>query len=116
MEVVKTNIRPEDVGRVMKEFDKKETAAKIVTPGIEMVPKDVIQAPKKIVEVPKKVEPKPKLKLKGIKAVTIDLSDIYVDVKFVGGGWKPLDIKLANAALIRAFKVMIRDAYRKGIK
>ena len=116
MEVVKTNIKPEDVGKVMKDFDKKATAPKVVSPGLDMVPKDVIQPPKKVVEVPKKIEPKPKVKLKGIKTVTIDLSDVNIDVKFIGEGWKASDIKLSNATLIRAFKIKIRDAYRKGNK
>jgi len=137
-EVVKTNIKPEDVSKVMKEYDKKATAPKVVNPGLEMVPKtnidDVIKAAQKkldpkasVPEAPKKgskskeVE---KLKekhpvppnVKIGKKVVIDMTSVNIDVKFVGKGWRPLDVKLANAAIIKAFKIKIRDEYRKGNK
>ena len=142
--VVKTNIDPKDVTKVMNEFDKKETAPKVVNPGLDMIPKtgieDAIAAAHKkldpkapivgepVVKEAEKVEEKgskskeiEKLKEKhaepkGPKSVTIDLTKVNISVKFVGKDWRPMDIKLANAALIRAFRVKIRDAYRKGTK
>lgn len=83
------------------------------------------------VKVPVKVEPKgskskavEKLKEKhkepeepkGPKKVTIDMTTLRTKVTFVGGEWKPLDIKIANIELIKAFRIKIRDEYRKGKK
>jgi hypothetical protein len=53
---------------------------------------------------------------KGPKKVTIDMTTLGTKVTFVGRGWKPLDIKIANTELIKAFRIKIRDEYRKGIK
>ena len=61
-------------------------------------------------------EPVEKEKPGGKKTVLIDMTTLRVKVTFVGGGWKPLDIKIANNELIKAFRIKIRDEYRKGIK
>ena len=50
------------------------------------------------------------------KLVVIDMSTLRTEVTFTGGGWKLLDIKLAYAAMVRAFRIKIRDEYRKEIK
>ena len=50
------------------------------------------------------------------KLVVIDMSTLRTEVTFTGEGWKLLDIKLAYAAMVRAFRIKIRDEYRKGIK
>ena len=59
-------------------------------------------------------EPVKEAKLRGPKKVTIDMTTLRVKVTFVGEGWKPLDIKIANNELIKAFRIKIRDEYRKG--
>lgn len=61
-------------------------------------------------------EPAKEEKPKGPKKVTIDMTTLKTKVTFVGKGWKPLDIKIANNELIKAFRIKIRDEYRKGIK
>ena len=50
------------------------------------------------------------------KTVTIDMSLPETKITFVGPGWIPMDIRRANIELVRAFKMKIRDEYRKGIK
>lgn len=59
--------------------------------------------------------PKKEEKPGAIKKVTIDMTTMRTQVTFVGTGWKPLDIKIANNELIKAFRIKIRDEYRKGI-
>jgi len=49
------------------------------------------------------------------KLVVIDMTTLLTEVTFTGEGWKILDIKLAYAAMVRAFRIKIRDEYRKGI-
>ena len=61
-------------------------------------------------EPPKKETPK------GPKKVTIDMTTLKTKVTFVGEGWRPLDIKIANNELIKAFRIKILKEYRKGIK
>ena len=56
MDVVKTDIKPEDVSKVMKEYDKKATAPKVVNPGLEDVPKTNINDA--IATAHKKLDPK----------------------------------------------------------
>ena len=122
MNVVKTNIKPEDVAKVMKEYDKKATAPKVVSPGLDTVPKTdigaIVKAKHKELEPKKEEKSKVKVPPKVIsgKKIVIDLSTVNIDVKFTGTEWRPMDIKMANAALIRAFKIKVRDEYRRGIK
>jgi len=61
---------------------------------------------------PKKEEEKPG----DVKKVTIDMTTLRTKVTFVGTGWIPLDIRIANDELIKAFRIKIRDEYRKEIK
>ena len=61
-------------------------------------------------------EPVKEEKPGGKKTVLIDMTTLRTKVTFTGKGWKPLDIKLANNELIKAFRIKIRDEYRKGIK
>ena len=104
------------------------TMADAINRAVEAVAPPV-EAP---VKVPIKVEPKgskskdvEKLKEKhkepvkeekpgGKKTILIDMSTLRTKVTFTGTGWKPLDIKLANAELIKAFRIKIRNEYRKG--
>jgi hypothetical protein len=136
-EVVKTNIKPEDVAKVMKEYDKKAqpggpppTLPKKSAGSLE----DAISAEHKKLDPKAPIVDKPKPEQKGSKSkevekikakhtepkgpktVLIDMTTINTDVTFTGSGWKALDIKLATAALIRAFRIKIRDEYRKGNK
>lgn len=53
-------------------------------------------------------------KPKGPKKVTIDMTTLKTKVTFVGEGWIPQDIKIANAELIRAFRRKVLEEYRKG--
>lgn len=84
-----------------------------VTPDpVEEVPKgSKSKAVKKLKEKHKEPE-----KPSQVKKVTIDMTTLKTKVTFVGKGWKPLDIKIANNELIKAFRIKIRDEYRKGIK
>lgn len=50
------------------------------------------------------------------KLIVIDMTNLRTEVTFTGEGWKILDIKLAYAAMVRGFRIKIRDEYRKGIK
>lgn len=61
-------------------------------------------------EPPKKEKPGEK------KTILVDMSTLRTKVTFTGEGWKPLDIKIANNEIIKAFRIKIRDEYRKGIK
>jgi len=63
-----------------------------------------------------KLAPKEEEKPGAVKKVTIDMTTLRTEVTFVGPGWKPLDIRIANDELIKAFRIKIRDEYRKGIK
>lgn len=71
---------------------------------------------KAVKKLKEKHAPKKEEKPKGPKKVIIDMTTLKVKVTFVGTGWIPQDIKMANAELIRAFRIKIRDEYRKGIK
>jgi len=70
----------------------------------------------KVVEKPKVVLKEPVRKDKVEKTVTINMSLPETKITFVGPGWIPMDIRRANIELVRAFKMKIRDEYRKGIK
>ena len=50
------------------------------------------------------------------KTVLIDMSLPETKITFTGPGWIPRDINRINLELVRAFKMKIRDEYRKGIK
>lgn len=136
MNVVKTDIKPEDVSKVMKEYDKKEVG-KVVAPDMEKLPvgslNDAVKAAQKKLDLRKgepvvakgsKSKAVEKLKEKHKepekpgepKKVVIDMTTPETKVTFTGKNWIPMDIKLANAALIRAFRIKIRDEYRKGNK
>jgi len=71
---------------------------------------------KAVERLKEKHAPEKKEKPKGPKKVTIDMTTLKTKVTFVGSGWKPLDIKIANNELIKAFRIKIRDEYRKGKK
>jgi len=63
-----------------------------------------------------KAEPPKKEKPSGKRTILIDMTALKTKVTFTGKGWKPLDIRLANDAMIRAFRIKVRDEYRKEIK
>ena len=50
------------------------------------------------------------------KTVFVDMSPTTPKVTFTGGLWSAMDIKLANKAVIHAFRKMLRELYRKEYK
>ena len=92
------------------------SVAPVATPPIVLPKEEPKGSKSKAVEKLKEKhkEPVKEAKPKGPKTVTIDMTTLRVKVTFVGGGWKPLDIKIANNELIKAFRIKIRDEYRKG--
>ena len=166
MEYVKTNIKPSEVKKVMKEvgYDKasptqhssiadqlaeanarpQKSMADAINKAMEKVVarKNDIPVPVPVIKITQK---KPDIKaaleslddievpvlsekatednleeenvqFKELKTVTIDMTDSITKIKFTGDSWIPMDIRRAGMELIRAFKIKIRDEYRKGTK
>ena len=91
------------------------TTSPIVLPKTKEEPKgSKSKAVEKLKEKHKAEAPKKEEKPKGPKKVTIDMTTLRTKVTFVGKGWKPLDIKIANNELIKAYRIKVRDEYRKG--
>ena len=50
------------------------------------------------------------------KTVTIDMTTINTTVSFTGKGWIAKDIRMAYNSLVKAFRIKIREEYRRGTK
>jgi len=50
------------------------------------------------------------------KTVTIDMTTINTTVSFTGKGWVAKDIRMAYNSLVKAFRIKIREEYRRGTK
>ncbi len=50
------------------------------------------------------------------KTIFVDMTPAKPEVKFTGEGWCAMDIKFAHAAIIRKFREMQRELYRKEYK
>jgi len=64
--------------------------------------------PKKVV---KQVQKEPEK-----KTIFVDMTPATPKVTFTGSFWCAMDIKLANRAIVLAFKKMLRELYRKEYK
>jgi len=65
------------------------------------------------VEVAKAVVKKQVQKEPVIKTVTVELTIPRPKVTFTGEGWCAVDIKLTYASIVRSFREMQRELYRK---
>lgn len=59
----------------------------------------------------KKVQKKPEP-----KTILVEMTPTVPKVTFTGEGWCAMDIKLAHAAVVRKFRVNLRELYRKEYK
>ena len=50
------------------------------------------------------------------KTVFVDMTPTTPKVTFTGDLWCAMDVKRANNAIIKAFRVMLRELYRKEYK
>ena len=50
------------------------------------------------------------------KTVTIDMTTINTTVSFTGKGWVAKNIRMAYNSLVKAFRIKIREEYRRGTK
>ena len=67
---------------------------------------------KKVIEKVKPVIIKKQVR----KTVFVDITPATPEVTFTGGLWCAMDVKRANNAIIKAFRVMLRELYRKEYK
>ena len=62
-------------------------------------------------EVKKQVQKEP-----AVKTVTVEMTVPRPKVTFTGENWCAVDVKLAYAAVVRGFREMQRELYRKEYK
>ena len=93
-------VKLEVAKKVVKDLDSKEPAVAL-----------------KVAEtVLKEVEVKQVQKEPVVKTVTVEMTAPRPKVTFTGEGWCAVDVKLAYAAVVRGFREMQRELYRKEYK
>jgi predicted helicase len=120
-QLAEANARPQKsmgdaINRAMEKVTLRKTGAVAVPISLPKTeaPKPIAKPVIKVVEKPKEL-----LKTDGKeerKTVTIDMTTINTAVSFTGKGWTAKNIRMAYNSLVKAFRIKIREEYRKGTK
>ena len=92
---------------------KLEVAKKVVKDLDSKEPAVALKAAETVLE---KVEVKQVQKEPVVKTVKVEMTVPRPKVTFTGEGWCAVDVKLAYAAVVRGFREMQRELYRKEYK
>jgi hypothetical protein len=124
-QLAEANARPQKsmgdvINRAMEKVTLRKTGAVAVpislpkTEAPKPIANPIAKPVIKVVEKPKEL-----LKTDGKeerKTVTIDMTTINTAVSFTGKGWTVKNIRMAYNSLVKAFRIKIREEYRKGTK
>ena len=120
-QLAEANARPQKsmgdaINRAMEKIAVRKTGAVTVPMSIpktgapKPVTKPVVKAVGKLRELSKTDGKEER------KTVTIDMTTINTTVSFTGKGWVAKDIRMAYNSLVKAFRIKIREEYRRGTK
>ena len=124
-QLAEANARPQKsmgdaINRAMEKIAVRKTGAVTVPmsipktgapkPVTKPVAKPVVKAVEKLRELSKTDGKEER------KTVTIDMTTINTTVSFTGKGWIAKDIRMAYNSLVKAFRIKIREEYRRGTK